>query len=121
MGELVEEARSAPRMFVGKERDDGHDGLGDLDVAVLPAADGAAVDIEELGELLEAELGNRAAELERLRTAKAKRSNPSRRLPFETLEIAAVDQVAVLFDDILELGEIFSTEKRNAAPEGDAV
>jgi hypothetical protein len=121
LGELIQKAGLASGMFIRKERYDGHDVLGDLNIAVLPAADRAAVDIEEVGEVLDAELGECAAELERLRAAKAKRSYVSCRLPFEALEIATVDEVAVLFDDILELGEIFSAEKRNAAPEGDAV
>ena len=48
-GELGFQGGFAARVLVGEEGDDGHDGLGDVDVAMLPAADRAAVDVEEVG------------------------------------------------------------------------
>jgi hypothetical protein len=47
--ELAHQMRLAAGVFVGEERDEGHDGLGDVDVAVLPATHGAAVYLEEVG------------------------------------------------------------------------
>jgi hypothetical protein len=48
-GELGFQVGVAAGVFVGEEGDYGHHRLGNVDVAMLPAADGAAVDVEEAG------------------------------------------------------------------------
>lgn len=70
-GELGFQVGFASRIFVGEEGDESHDGLGDFDIAVFPTADGSAVDGEEVGELLDTELGERSTKLECLRAVEA--------------------------------------------------
>ena len=100
MGELIEETGFASGVFVGQEGDDGHDGLWDFDVAVLPSADGAAVDVEEVGELLDAELGGPSAEVERLGAAEGERADLADYFHVESLEVSAVCERPELLDDI---------------------
>jgi hypothetical protein len=119
--QLAHQVGLAARVFVGEERDEGHDGLGDFDVAVLPATDGAAVYLEEVGEILNAELGKRAAELEGLRAAEGECSDPARCLAFEVLEVAAVDESAEFLDEVFEIRMTFLSHQRDAASERDSV